>query len=180
MFLKIKSALSWYFQMIATWPASQNEIQISCFWAILFYQLNNIDLYNYQNPKLQFFCDILGYKFDRLSDAATDQAILMYHRIIESFKFAYARRSELGDEKFLNISDVSRKRKLMHNCIYPVFQLYFSDSENVTFLSIFIWLAPQLSARVTQIAEVKFLSAVLLFSIWENNNKKVIFIAARG
>ena len=59
----------------------------------------------------QYLCHISGYKFDRLSDAATEKAILMYHRIIESFKFAYARRSELGDEQFVNISHVSHEQE---------------------------------------------------------------------
>ena len=36
-----------------------------------------------------------------------DQAVLTYHRIAEAFKFAYARRSDLGDEDFLDIEDVS-------------------------------------------------------------------------
>ena len=63
---------------------------------------------NNQNT-YKYLSNILGYKLDKLSDATTEKAILMYHRIIESFKFAYARRSELGDEQFLNISNVSHK-----------------------------------------------------------------------
>ena len=74
----------------------------------------------------------LGYKFDRLSDAVTEKEILMYHRIIESFKFAYARRSELGDEQFVNISDVSHKHKTHAHLHLSSLSVVFGDSSKVT------------------------------------------------
>jgi gamma-glutamyltranspeptidase / glutathione hydrolase / leukotriene-C4 hydrolase len=48
----------------------------------------------------------LGYNFqaDDLNDK--DKAALFYHRLIESFKFAYAKRSELGDPSKINITEV--------------------------------------------------------------------------
>ncbi|XP_025091563.1 LOW QUALITY PROTEIN: glutathione hydrolase 1 proenzyme-like [Pomacea canaliculata] len=47
-----------------------------------------------------------GYGFTADSMSTTDKAVLTYHRIVEAMKFAYAKRSELGDPKFLNISQV--------------------------------------------------------------------------
>ncbi|XP_077969786.1 glutathione hydrolase 1 proenzyme-like [Styela clava] len=41
-----------------------------------------------------------GYEFTPDSLKGTQASILTYHRIVEAFKFAYAHRSELGDERF--------------------------------------------------------------------------------
>jgi gamma-glutamyltranspeptidase/glutathione hydrolase/leukotriene-C4 hydrolase len=45
-----------------------------------------------------------GYNF-MPSDIPVRQT-LNYHRIIEAFKFAYAKRSELGDEDYIDVTDV--------------------------------------------------------------------------
>jgi len=51
-------------------------------------------------PILTFILNILeGYGMKEIST-------LFYHRLIESFKFAYAKRSELGDPLKINITDV--------------------------------------------------------------------------
>ena len=44
-----------------------------------------------------YFYDALGYNFNRSSVYYLKDAVLTYHRILESFKYAFARRSELGD-----------------------------------------------------------------------------------
>lgn len=52
---------------------------------------------------LEFILNIIdGYGFEKEDLSSEASRVLTYHRIIEAFKFAYAKRTELGDENFLN------------------------------------------------------------------------------
>ncbi|GFN83041.1 gamma-glutamyltranspeptidase 1 [Plakobranchus ocellatus] len=58
-------------------------------------------------PVLSYILNILtGYNM-KPSDVETSEGeILSYHRIIEAFKFAFGKRTELGDEDFVDISQM--------------------------------------------------------------------------
>jgi gamma-glutamyltranspeptidase len=60
-------------------------------------------------PSFKVCVIVSGYDFTSDSVSTTEKTVLTYHRIAEAMKFAYALRSELGDSKFVDISQVSLK-----------------------------------------------------------------------
>jgi gamma-glutamyltranspeptidase/glutathione hydrolase/leukotriene-C4 hydrolase len=71
----------------------------------------NYTLYNPPPPSggavLDFIVGILdGYNFTEDDVSDVNRTTLTYHRIVEAFKFAYAKRSRLGDMDFINITEL--------------------------------------------------------------------------
>lgn len=63
---------------------------------------------------LGFILNILaGYNFTSESIHGINNTVLTYHRMIEAFKYAYAKRTKLGDADFVDI------KELIHNLTRP-------------------------------------------------------------
>ncbi|GFO36692.1 gamma-glutamyltranspeptidase 1 [Plakobranchus ocellatus] len=61
-------------------------------------------------PILCYILNILaGYNMKPSDVATIEGEILTYHRIIEAFKFAYGKGADLGDEDFVDISQIAKE-----------------------------------------------------------------------
>ncbi|XP_059155209.1 glutathione hydrolase 1 proenzyme-like isoform X1 [Physella acuta] len=67
-------------------------------------------------PVLSYILSILsGYKFSPESISTDEESILTHHRIIEAMKFAYGKRTELGDSNFVDVKkDVENMTSLAY------------------------------------------------------------------
>ncbi|KAK3723324.1 hypothetical protein QZH41_014394, partial [Actinostola sp. cb2023] len=76
-----------------------------------------------------------GYNMTAVDKADTKRAILTYHRIIEAFKFAYAYRALLGDQDYVNLTDVGTLPKMIDPHFAETLRLRINDNKTFTNIS---------------------------------------------
>ncbi len=52
----------------------------------------------------------LGYNNTKSDLSTTSEAVKVYHRLVEAFKWSYARRALLGDPSFVPKENITRVR----------------------------------------------------------------------
>ena len=81
--------------------------------------VNPITIINWRFLKFVLsLISLSGYNFSPADLVDDSSKILTYHRIVEAYKFAYAKRSNLGDEDFVDVTEVCDS--LMNNSVSHV------------------------------------------------------------
>lgn len=73
--------------------------------------------------------DRFNFTPDSLADF--NKTALTYHRMIETFKYAYALRNDMADKEFVDMEEVSKRRNLMNKHVFC-----YSGSLSEIYLSI--------------------------------------------
>lgn len=66
-----------------------------------------------------------GYNLEDESSMTNESLALFYHRLTETYKHMYSRRTLLGDELFVDVAEVITSAQVIFKFESNVFDLYF-------------------------------------------------------